>query len=283
MKCPQCGFDEKHAVRETRRDAGQIRRSRRCAACGHIFKTIENVSEDGMMVRKSDGSVVPFTRSAIAKSIKKATVKAYERKKINGVVDAVTEAVYEEAARPGGAVSSLEIGKAVLKELANDQASRIRYALVQTGRTDRSDLREGWANVEDFRRWLLAEYSELEHYPARSKVSYVVKRNGKREKFDRPKLERSIGLASKGRGSDGQVWDKATVVADHVLRMLGDQPIVTSGQIAAEILRFLREKDHIAYLRFASTVKEFENAEEYEEEALALRKVRITGWDEPLS
>jgi len=54
---------------------------------------------------------------------------------------------------------------------------------------------------------------------------------------------------------------------------LGDQPLVTSGQIASEILESLRRRDQVAYLRFASTAKRFRSPEDYEAEATALAHV----------
>lgn len=44
-----------------------------------------------------------------------------------------------------------------------------------------------------------------------------------------------------------------------------------TGQIAAEVMRILRKRNHIAYLRYASLVKSFKAPEDYEAEAVALR------------
>jgi transcriptional regulator NrdR family protein len=47
--------------------------------------------------------------------------------------------------------------------------------------------------------------------------------------------------------------------------------LVTSGQIAAEILHALRKRDHVAFLRYASTAKGYRSAEDYESESVPLR------------
>jgi transcriptional repressor NrdR len=100
-----------------------------------------------------------------------------------------------------------------------------------------------------------------------------VKHDGRREPFDRGKLERSIGRAAKGRGaSPAAVHGLATEVAQDVLNELGEQPVVTAGQIASEILRSLRRRDHIGFLRYASTAKGYLSREDYEFEAVALRR-----------
>jgi transcriptional repressor NrdR len=98
-----------------------------------------------------------------------------------------------------------------------------------------------------------------------------VKSDCKSEPFDRKRLERSIRLAAKGRGaSDEEVAKIATDVAERVMEALGNQPIVTTGQLSAEVLRILRDLDHIAYLQAASTIKSFKSVEDYRAEAEAL-------------
>jgi len=62
-------------------------------------------------------------------------------------------------------------------------------------------------------------------------------------------------------------------VAKAVYRALSDQPTVTSAQLASEILHVLRKKDHIAFLRYASTAKRYQSVEDYEDEAVALRNL----------
>jgi len=77
----------------------------------------------------------------------------------------------------------------------------------------------------------------------------VVKRNGPREPFDRPKLEHGIVEAAAGRWTaERPVWRLAMDVAVEVERALGDQPVVTSGQIAAEVMRNLRHHEPVAHL-----------------------------------
>ncbi len=125
----------------------------------------------------------------------------------------------------------------------------------------------------DVLRWLHEDYPELEFYDPPARLRTVVKRNGDRQSFSRKKLEQSIGYSSKGRGTRQQVYKLAQLVASDVEAALGDQAMVTSGQIASEILRSLRQRDHVAYLRFASTAKRFASPQDYEAEAVGLRRM----------
>lgn len=271
MQCPHCGSTARHAVKETRSRDGLIARRRRCESCGRDFQTSERVSALGLRVRKADGSLVPFDEDSIRRSVRRASVQPHRLERLAGLTDAVVSAARARA--NGGVIDSLEIGAAVLRNLKRlDRASHVRFALVHLGRLDRAG-HQGWGTIGDVRGWLLDEYPDLQHYRAPVHLSEVVKRNGQREPFDRKKLERSIGRAAKGRGHDAaDVYKLAEDIAGDVLDDLGEQPLVTSGQIAAEILRSLRRRDHIAFLRYASTAKGYHGPEDYEAEAVALRR-----------
>ena len=271
MRCPSCG-GEKLQVRETRQaPEGGIRRRRRCAACGHAFSTVETVQSDFVRVRKLGGTVELFDKAKVRRGIVKASVRAHRSDRLAELVNSVADSV-SEASREGEVASS-EIGTIVIEHLAGfDAVTHVRFAITQLGRQD-GELRSGWRDVEDFRAWLLEAYPELAHFRPSTKISEVVKRDGRREPFDIAKLERSIGLASKGRReSDNDVRDFAQSVAQMVERELRQQSLVTSAQLAAEVLRALRQLDDVASIRFASTMKHFASAQDYECEALGLRR-----------
>lgn len=271
MQCPYCGSADGLDVKETRRPGdGSISRRRRCRNCRESFQTIEQLSEVGMKVRKSDGRVVQFDRGTIRKAIEKSAVRKYDSNRIETLIAAVLGDIFPS--RSSGPVDSAVIGDAVMQRLRElDEVTQIRFALVHTGRLDRSDGRQGWYDVNDVRRWLHEQYPSLQDAPVHAHLAAVVKRDGSRVTFSREKLEKSIGVASKGRGDREQVRALAIEVATQVEDALGDQPLVTTGQISAEILSILRARDHIAYLRFASTAKQFESPADYEAEAVGLR------------
>jgi transcriptional regulator NrdR family protein len=194
-----------------------------------------------------------------------------------GQVTELVESVIAEARSRAadGTIDSEVLSAIVLDKLKDfDPVTHVRFALVSLGRLDQPAA-TGWRDVEDVRAWLLHAYPDLRHSRPSIKLTTVVKRDWRRQPYDRGKLERSIALSSKGRGpSSDKVRALATRIADSVEAELGSQALVTSGQIAAEILRYLRRRDHVAGLRFASTAKRFVSVEDYESEALGLRQRR---------
>ena len=264
------------SVLETRTtDEGRINRRRRCPECSHNFVTVERLSETGLFVEKADGSVVAFSRKALRMGLERAVVRRYDESRLDKLVDDIIADVYRQAEGP---IPSTQIGASVLKHLRSfDEVSHIRFALVHTGRQDRTNQRQsGWDHANHVRHWLVKEYPQLQYFRPATGLTEVVKRDGRRVPFVRGKLEKNIEHSAKGQGSRDEVSAFASVITDEVERELGSQPFVTTGQIAAEVMRLLRRRSHIAYLRYASLVKGFNTPEDYEAEAVALRHLDNT-------
>lgn len=97
----------------------------------------------------------------------------------------------------------------------------------------------------------------------------VVKRSGDRVPFDRAKVERGIASATKGRPvSDDQISEVAADLEDQ-LRLAG--PEVTSEQIGLAVLDRLRDLDQVAYVRFASVYKGFDDPADFQREIRLLK------------
>jgi transcriptional repressor NrdR len=98
----------------------------------------------------------------------------------------------------------------------------------------------------------------------------VTKRSGQREAFDRAKLVAGVRAAAKGRpvGED-ELENLATEVED-AMRL--DGPEVTSAHVGVAVLDALRHLDEVAYLRFASVYKGFDDAADFERELTLLAK-----------
>ena len=101
----------------------------------------------------------------------------------------------------------------------------------------------------------------------------VVKKDGKREPFDRAKLERAIGHAARKRDIAPEKIDRLVSGIQRQLETRGDE--VASSQIGEAVMAGLKTLDHVAYIRFASIYKDFsepgdfaEIAERVEKEAL---------------
>jgi transcriptional repressor NrdR len=90
----------------------------------------------------------------------------------------------------------------------------------------------------------------------------VVKKNGKREAFDREKLARSIRLACRKRPVP---LDRIEQMASGIARQLessGDSEIDVR-RIGECIMDALHEVDEVAYIRFASVYKNFHEADDF--------------------
>lgn len=99
---------------------------------------------------------------------------------------------------------------------------------------------------------------------------WVVKRSGQREPFDRDKVIAGVRAASKNRPvSDEQLHELAQAVEDR-LREAGSEP--TSQQVGMAVLEQLRALDEVAYVRFASVYKGFEELGDFQREVGLLTK-----------
>lgn len=278
MRCPNCGDAKKQSVKETRKNVGgEVVRRRLCGACRYYYTTVERVEQARLMVEKRDGRKVAFDRGSLYRSIAEATPGWHTDEQIQELIDAVASELHRTS-KPGEAVPSAVVGELVARRLRElSVASHIRFALAYEGRRAGSGpgRLSGWRDARDVRQWLLGEYPQLEDYRPAGPLTDVVKvRKRVRKRFDRTELKRTTAIACKGRGTNAEVERLASDVANDVEAALGDQPIVTTGQISAEVLRSLRKRDDIAYLRYASVIKQFDSVFDYEAEAYALANNR---------
>lgn len=92
----------------------------------------------------------------------------------------------------------------------------------------------------------------------------VVKKDGRRVPFDRDKLTRSIGIATRKRGIDEEQLDR---IVNGIVRRIettgeSEVPSTRIGELAMESLAQL---DEVAYVRFASVYRDFATARDFEE------------------
>src|SRR3954452_16382655 len=105
-------------------------------------------------------------------------------------------------------------------------------------------------------------YERLEELPL-----VVVKRSGQRESFDRMKIVVGLRAAAKSRP-----------LPDHELEAIAsgvEEQLLCAGEVSPEQIRLLaldrlREVDHVAYVRFASVYKGFDEAADFERELTLL-------------
>jgi transcriptional repressor NrdR len=97
----------------------------------------------------------------------------------------------------------------------------------------------------------------------------VIKKDERRETFDREKLKRGIWRAS---GKTTIKADDVDRIVDEVERELisGDTTEVASKKIGELVARRLKKLDKIAYIRFASVFRQFVDIEDFEKEVKKL-------------
>jgi transcriptional repressor NrdR len=94
------------------------------------------------------------------------------------------------------------------------------------------------------------------NYPA------VVKKDGRRIEFERAKLQASMNLALRKRPVSTEQIDSAIERIEEKLLSLGVREI-PSNRIGELVMRELKKLDKVAYVRFASVYRSFEDIDEF--------------------
>jgi transcriptional repressor NrdR len=98
----------------------------------------------------------------------------------------------------------------------------------------------------------------------------VVKKSGRREDFDRDKLARSIRIALQKRPIEPERVEQMISGIVRRLESLGETDI-PSETIGAIVMEALARIDTVAYVRFASVYKNFQEAGDFEDFVAELR------------
>ena len=98
----------------------------------------------------------------------------------------------------------------------------------------------------------------------------VIKSNGRREDFDREKLERSIRISMQKRPVDPERIDQMISGIVRRLESMGETDI-QSKMIGEIVMESLARIDTVAYVRFASVYKNFQDVDDFEKLANELR------------
>ncbi len=91
----------------------------------------------------------------------------------------------------------------------------------------------------------------------------VVKKNGRREAFDRDKLERSITHALRKRPVERERVDRTITGIVRRLESMGENEI-PANVIGELVMQALASLDKVAYVRFASVYKNFRETRDFE-------------------
>lgn len=129
---------------------------------------------------------------------------------------------------------------------------------------DSRESREG--DVIRRRRECLACGRRFTSYERIEKIPYmVVKKDGRRERFDREKILNGLLKACEKRPvSPKQLEDVSDRIERRVLRSSDRE--IRSFEIGQMLMHELRELDKVAYVRFASVYLEFDDLNEFIDE-----------------
>ncbi len=97
----------------------------------------------------------------------------------------------------------------------------------------------------------------------------VVKKDGRREPFDRLKILSGIKKACEKRPISTATIEAVTDQVEKQLQELGETEI-QSRIIGEEVMRQLHQLDQVAYVRFASVYREFKDIDQFMDELKAL-------------
>ena len=103
-------------------------------------------------------------------------------------------------------------------------------------------------------------YEKIEQLPL-----FVVKKDGRRESFDRNKILRGLVKACEKRPIS--LKDLETLVQEIEKQVFNSlEPEVTSQQIGQMVMEKLKKLDEVAYVRFASVYRQFKDLNTFMEE-----------------
>ncbi len=106
-----------------------------------------------------------------------------------------------------------------------------------------------------------ARFTTFERVQLRDLV--VVKKDGKRQPFDRGKLERAIGHAARKREITADKIEQMVTGIQRQLETRGDE--ISSSEIGEAVMNGLKTLDHVAYIRFASIYRDFSDPADFAE------------------
>lgn len=98
----------------------------------------------------------------------------------------------------------------------------------------------------------------------------VIKRDGNSQPYSREKLERGVKLSFEKREHTDQTLRKLISAIEQEIQKKAEQAEIKSSDIGEIVMKKIKRVDKVAYIRFASVYRQFEDVEEFKE---ALQKL----------
>ncbi len=99
----------------------------------------------------------------------------------------------------------------------------------------------------------------------------VVKKDGKREKFDREKIKKGVDKAFEKLPVSAEKTDKLVSDIESKVYKLSKGKEIKSKKIGEIIMRKLKRVNKVAYIRFASVYREFADLDDFKKELRGLK------------
>jgi len=98
----------------------------------------------------------------------------------------------------------------------------------------------------------------------------VIKKDGRREDFDRDKIKKGIEMACRKRPVSEDKIDKMIINVEDKIRKMGKE--VSTANIGEIVSKELKRADKVAYIRFASIYRDFADVDDFKNEIRGLVK-----------
>ena len=127
------------------------------------------------------------------------------------------------------------------------------------------DKRDGESYIRRRRECLKCEKRFTTHERVERVDLIVVKKDGRRERYDRDKLKTAVIRPCEKREISIQQIDEVVDKIEKELRNLNSTEI-PSKKVGAIVMKYLKKLDKVSYIRFAAVYKDFTDIEEFQEE-----------------
>jgi len=133
-----------------------------------------------------------------------------------------------------------------------------------------TDKRESPHGIRRRRECLKCKKRFTTHESVIENNFYIIKKDKRREKFDREKLKKGVDKAFEKRPVSQEKIDKMINEIEEQLRKKGKKEI-PSSLLGELIMKKIKNIDNVAYIRFASVYRDFQDVKDFKKEIKELR------------
>jgi len=127
------------------------------------------------------------------------------------------------------------------------------------------DKRDSDTDIRRRRECLKCGKRFTTHERVESMEIIIVKKDGKRERYDRDKLRKSVLMPCEKREiTAAQIEDTVDKIEKELRNF--DSTEVPSKKLGSLVMKHLKKLDKVSYIRFAAVYKDFTDIEEFQEE-----------------